>query len=188
MKKLLLVGILLLTLYAHVGIAGVPCLVIPQPAGWSMIANPCDGGPLTLATFLSGMPEGTEVYKLAGATYDYDLFLDGLWDGGGTITLAPGEGAYIFLPVPAALGFAGIPLVGPTAIAIPAGYSICSPPSGLGMAGYPAAEGDIIYRFINPDSWAVYEYTDGFWLPEEPAPVVGESFWVFKFVAAVWVQ
>src|SRR6185503_10300774 len=158
MKKLLLVGILLLTVCARVGIAGAPCAVIPMPAGWSMIANPCDGGPLTLNTFLTGMPEGTEIYKLAGTTYDYDLYLDGAWDGGGTITLAPGEGAYIYLPVAAALGYAGIPLAGPNVIAIPAGYSIRSAPSGLGMLNYPAAEGDMIYRFINPNSWGIYQF------------------------------
>lgn len=189
MKKLLLVGILLLTVCARVGIAGAPCAVVPMPAGWSMIANPCNAGPLTLSTFLTGMPEGTEVYKPAGLTYDFDLFLDGAWDGGGTITLAPGEGAYIYLPAAAALGYAGIPLVGPNVIAIPAGYSICSPPSGLGMALYPAADGDIIFRFNNPlNSWSMYEFIGGDWFPEAPAPAVGESFWVFKVAAAVWIQ
>ena len=189
MKKLLLVGILLLTVCAGVGIAGVPCAIVPMPAGWSMIANPCNGGPLTLSTFLTGMPEGTEVYKLAGATYDYDLYLDGAWDGGGTITLGPGEGAYIFLPAPAALGYAGIPLVGPNAIAIPAGMSIRSPPSGLGMALFPAADGDMIFRFVTAlNSWNVYVYSEGAWDPAPPAPAVGESFWVFKTAAALWVQ
>jgi hypothetical protein len=188
MKKLL-VGILLLTAGAGVGIAGAPCAIVPMPAGWSMIANPCNGGVIPLNTFLTGMPEGTEVYKLAGITYDYDLYLDGAWDGGGVITLGPGEGAYMYLPVAAVLGYGGAPLVGPIATALPAGMSIQSPPSGLGMALFPAADGDMIFRFVNAiNSWNVYVYFDGVWDPAPPAPAVGESFWVFKTAPAVWVQ
>src|SRR4026208_1966245 len=97
MKKLLLVGILLLTVCARVGIAGAPCAVVPAPANWSMIANPCNGGVLPLSAFLPVPPPGAILYKYVGGGCDMEAEVGGLWDPG-TMTLSPGEGAILYLP------------------------------------------------------------------------------------------
>src|SRR5262245_56266591 len=109
MKKLMFVGILLLTVCTGVGIAGVPCAILPAPAGWSMIANPCDGGATLIDAFLPDPPVMTEVWKFNGVTFDPpDVYAGGgVWVPGliTLMTLSPGEGAFINLPVAAALGF-----------------------------------------------------------------------------------
>ncbi len=188
MKKLTLVGILFLTLCTSVGIAGVPCAILPAPAAWSMIANPCDGGVTAISVFLPAAPEGTMVYKLNGAGWDLEIYVDGAWEPG-VMALSPGQGAWIDLPVAAALAFEGVPLVSPQAIALPAGYSICSPPAGLGMAGFPIAEGDNVFKFnAASGGYDYYGYFDGAWEPAEPVIGVGEAFWVFKLLPALWAQ
>jgi len=187
MKKLLLVGILL-TVCARVGIAGAPCAILPAPAGWSMIANPCNGGVTPIGVFLPVAPDGTTVYKYTGVAWDIEVCVGGVWDPG-VMTLSPGEGAFFYLPGAAPLGFGGVPLAGPNAIALPAGFSIRSAPSGLGMLLFPAAEGDTIYMYNNPANvYEIYQFIGGAWEPAPPAPAVGEAFWVYKTVPALWLQ
>jgi hypothetical protein len=189
MKNVLLIGILLLTLGTSVGIAGVPCAIVPTPAGWSMIANPCNGGITPIGVFLPAAPVGTTVYQYAGGgIWNMEVEAGGFWFPG-LMTLSPGEGAFIDLPVAAALGYAGVPLVGPNIIALPAGFTLCSPPSGLGLVLFPAVEGDMIFKFINASgTYDVYEFIFGAWDPAPPVIAVGESFWVFKSAAAIWIQ
>jgi hypothetical protein len=191
MKKLLVIGILVLTLGTGVGIAGVPCAILPTPAGWSMIANPCNGGVTPISVFLpaAGVPGGTMLYKYNGVTFDLEVNVGGLFWFPDLMTLSPGEGAFIDLPVAAALGFGGVPLVGPNIIALGAGFTMCSPPSGLGLFAFPAAEGDMIFKFINASgTYDIYEVIFGAWEPAPPVIAVGESFWVLKSAPALWVQ
>ena len=192
MKKLMFVGILFITVCGSVGMAGVPCGVVPvPPSGWAMICNPCDGGVTTIDVFLPAdptIPEGTTLYKYNGVGYDMEAYGEGAWNPG-TMTLSPGEGAYVSLIGPAALGFDGVPFaLPPNVIAIPAGWSIRSAPSGLGMLGFPAMDGDTIFRLTPTLAWDVYVYMDGLWDPAVPVFGPGEAFWVFKGAPGLWVQ
>ena len=188
MKKLIVVGILFLTA-CSIGLAGAPCGIVPvPPSSWAMICNPCDGGVTTVGVFLPAPPEGTVLYKYNGGGFDLEVFVDGFWEPG-TMTLAPGEGAYVYTTGPAALGFNGVPFAAPpNVIPLPLGWSIRSAPSGLGMLNFPAADGDVIYRLTPALSWDVYVHVDGLWEPAEPVFAAGEAFWVSKTVPGMWVQ
>jgi hypothetical protein len=187
MKKLLLVGILLLTACARMAIAGCP--LGPLPAGYSMIANPCDSGAAPITAFLPVAPEGTTLYKWNGVAYEIASYFFGAWEGDVAMTLSPGEGAFILLPLPAVLAFVGAPLASPQAIGLPADYAMRSAPAGLGMAGFPAVEGDTIYKFdAASGGYEFYEFFDGIWFPAEPVVGVGEGFWVLKVAPALWGQ
>ena len=181
MKKLILIVVLLLTVCGRV--------VIAAPAGWSLISNPLDSGAAPIPLFLPVAPPETLLFKYTPLGYETETYIDGFGWFPGAMTLSPGEGAFIYLPVAAALGFLGAPLVPPHAVPIPAGYSMCSAPSGLGMLLFPAAEGDIIYTFIvATQSYDYYEFIAGAWFPAVPPVAVGEAFWVVKSAPAVWIQ
>jgi len=192
MKKLMFVGILFITVCGSVGIAGVPCGIVAVPlSGAAMICNPCDGGLTTIDVFLPPdptIPEGTTLYKYNGIGYEIEAYGEGAWNPG-LMTLAPGEGAYVYLTGPAALGFNGVPFAAPpNVIPLPLGWSIRSAPSGLGMLGFPANDGDTIYRLTPAVSWDVYTFFDGIWDPAVPVFNAGEAFWVLKMVPGIWVQ
>jgi hypothetical protein len=152
-----------------------------------MICNPCDGGVTPVSVFLPAPPEGTILYKYNGGGYDLEMFVDGFWEPG-LMTLAPGEGAYVNTTGPAALGFNGVPFAPPNVIPVPVGWSIRSAPSGAGMVGFPANDGDTICRLTPALSWDVYMYVDGIWDPAVPVFNPGEAFWVYKTMPGVWVQ
>jgi hypothetical protein len=187
MKKILLVGLLVLTLSVRVSVAAAP---LPAPAGWSMISNPCDGAVTPVTVFLPAAPEGTYLYKYDEVLmiWDVEVYSSGAWSPG-VMALAPGEGTWILLPSATVLTFFGIPLVPVHSIGLPAGFSMRSAPSGLGLVGFPEAEGDTIFKYVPANAtYDVYVYTEGIWDPVAPALAPGEACWVFKTVPGVWVQ
>jgi hypothetical protein len=168
------------------------------PPGFSMIANPLDAGAgnNTVANLLPGVPEGTALYKFDSGTGQYTIndFIFGEWSVP-TMSMAPGEGAFIRNPGAEAftVTFVGEVMQGTLTTPIPAGFSILSskvPQSAQldTVLGFPAAEGDFVYRFSNAlNQYSIHSFIFGEW-DVAPVPAVGESFFVNKAGAATWTR
>jgi hypothetical protein len=67
------------------------------PSGFSLIAVQVHyPGGNTLSEILPTVPDGTLAYKYNGSSYNSESFDFGVWSMGGTTTIRPGEGAYLF--------------------------------------------------------------------------------------------
>jgi hypothetical protein len=117
------------------------------------------------------------------------------WDV--NLTLAPGEGAFISVPSAKTVTFVGEVVQGNTTNSLPAGFSIRSSivPQSAGLSsvlGFPAVAGDLVYFFNKATqnyAGGIYESFGGnLWDPAEPAPAVGQAFWVQKAAQANWVR
>ena len=167
------------------------------PAGFSAIANQLNNSPDNRVTTLFATPaEGTRIYKFNPATggFQFLQFVDGQWEGGDTtITLSPGEGAFIFAPTAFTHTFVGEVALSST-VNLPAGFSMVSsalpqslplsgaPPAGL---GFPVAEGDRIYQYNPATGGFIFnQFVDGAWEGSgggnPPTPAIGESFYAFN--------
>ena len=164
---------------------------ITAPKGFSMIANPLDNkAGNDLNHVLPTVPDGTTIYKFNGATYDLSTYLGG-WDP--NLSMAPGEGAFVFCDNATPMTFVGDVMQGtqaaPLKINIPKGFSIRSMmvPQSIALddpsVGFPAADGDTVY-FFRGGTYVLSTFLGGF----DPAavPALGESFFVFKDAAADW--
>jgi len=163
------------------------------PHGFSIIANQLNNSPNNmLGTLLPTPPNATFVYKFSNASASYisDDYTDGVWEGdtAGAMTLNPGEGVFINAPSAFTATFVGeVQLV--SALPIPHGFSIISsviPQSAnLDVLGYPPANGDFVYQFLNASgSYKSNDYTDGAWEGDDggvaPTPAVGEGFFILN--------
>jgi hypothetical protein len=158
------------------------------PAGFYMVANQLNNGTGNkVVDLIPNPPEGTIVYKFNPASGGYltVAFLDGAYEGVTTMTLAPGEGAFIKSPSAHTATFVG-EVVLSSATTVPSGFSVLSSvvpqAAKLDTIGFPAVEGDIIYNF-NPvtGGYKVSSYLDGAWegaYGGAPTPDIGESFFV----------
>jgi hypothetical protein len=173
---------------------------VTVPAGFTMIANPLKGTNDSINTVLPNVPVGTLLYKFNGS-FGSPAEFAGVGIGWDTpsMTLAPGEGAFIQTPSSNVITFVGEVVQGTATNAIPAGFSIRSsivPQSGglSSVLGYPAVAGDWIYLFDkNAQQYAnggsPYESAGGnLWDPSEPTPAVGEAFWILKAASINWVR
>ncbi|MHB8523648.1 MAG: hypothetical protein ACYDH9_23235 [Limisphaerales bacterium] len=167
------------------------------PSGFSMIANQVNRGANTVGEVLTvGAVDGLTLYKYDSTTQNFsvNVYLGGAWSNP-TESFAPGEGAFLFNPSGSGstLTLVGSIDEGIHTNSIPAGLSIRSsllPESGQLSAdlNFPAAEGDIIYRFDNASgTYKVYTYDFDSWTAP-PSVNSGESFFVWKPVAADWTQ
>jgi hypothetical protein len=168
---------------------------VPVPAGFSMIANQLNASPdNTLATLMPNPPEGTTIYKFLPATGEYDIsgFEFGEWSQPG-MTLNPGEGAFINASTAFTALFVGEVTQGELTTPLVAGFQIVASQVPQSAAldtelGFPAAEGDIVYRFDNATGeYAISGYEFGEW-SVVPVPNVGEAFFVSKAAAGNWVR
>jgi hypothetical protein len=170
------------------------------PAGFKMIANQLVHGDNRIRTLMVP-PEGTALYKLNPATGGYLSadYVDGAWEGDDPqMTLAPGEGAFVYSPAAWVLKLEGeVPLT--WSLPVPQGFSImASPCSFVGLPDGLFGAGSCIYVF-NPATGGYQGNCD----PElisicfgcldcEPCPppainvAVGESFWVNVVRAQSW--
>jgi len=166
------------------------------PAGFSLVANHLNNSPDNrVISLFSAAPDQTVVYKFNPATdlFTFARFADGEWEGDTSITLGPGEGAFVSAPAAFTQTFVGeVPLT--STVNVAAGFSIASsalpqslpisqaPPAGL---GYPVAELDQVFRF-NPQTqlYTLHRFVDGEWEGGEPSPAIGEAFWLNNAGAA----
>ena len=155
------------------------------PVGFSMIANPLSAASNTIAALIPNAADGTTIYKWNGVSFDVNVF-DGGWSNE-AMTLVPGEGVFIrVVGSPLTITFVGEVMTGNLVNPIPAGFSIKSSmvpqAGGLDVLGFPAGDGDTVYRYVG-NSYVASIY-DGEWAGGAPVVGVGESFWVRKVGAA----
>jgi hypothetical protein len=169
---------------------------VTVPRGFSMIANPLNASTNTIPALFASAPDGTIIYKFNSATGTYTSNLKdfGEWSIPND-SLLPGDGAFILNSgtQPFTVTFVGEVMQGNLTNAIPNGFSIKSsmvPQSGQldTVLGFPAVDGDTIYRFNNSTGTYTSSLLDfGEW-STPPVPAVGESFFVFKNGAANWTR
>ncbi|MCL5098326.1 MAG: hypothetical protein M1608_12530 [Candidatus Omnitrophica bacterium] len=172
-----------------------------QP-GFNMVANPLNAATNTVAAVLTGVPEGTTVYKFNSDTgaFSINAFSFGEWAVPDQ-SFAPGEGAFINVPgtAPVTVTFVGEVMQGDLSTPIPAGFSIKSSqvPQELPLTtdathtqslNFPAAEGDTIYTWdTSTKSYGIHSFAFGEW-NVNPIPKLGEAFFVKKAAAANWTR
>jgi hypothetical protein len=162
------------------------------PKGFSMVANPLVASSNTVKDLFAAAPDGTTIYKFNGAAYTINGKDFGEW-ANPSETLMPGEGAFVSAPSAFTVTFVGEVMQGALTNDIPKGFSIRSsqvPQSGdLSAAlGFPAKDGDSIYRFNNTTgAYMISTFDFGAW-DSAPIPEVAESFFVSKVAAEPWVR
>lgn len=174
---------------------------VDVPAGFAMIANPLQTTNNSVAALFPNVPDGTTIYKFnAGSFNESSTFLFGAW-ANPTMTLDPGDGAFInnVGTTPLRLTFVGEVLQGALTTAIPAGFSIKAskvPQAGpldgtaAGELGFPIADDDTIYKFNRTTQrYTIHSFVFGGWQGDgRPTIDVGESFFVSKAAAATWTR
>jgi hypothetical protein len=174
-----------------VNVVGYTKIVFPANQ-FKMIANQLQGTNITIPALFPSATALTAVYKFNGTGYNVAQFVDGAWEGA-ALSLAPGEGAFVFTPQSFTNIFSGdVVLVSTNSL--PSGYSIRSsvvPQAGLlqTQLGFPAGALDAIYRF-NGSGYTTSQLVDGAWEGAgEPNVQVGESFFVNNASATKnWVR
>jgi hypothetical protein len=162
--------------------------------GYSMIANQLDNGAGNLVTELVTPAVGTTFYKFNGSSYDQLQYV-GIWIGVPTLTLAPGEGAFVNMPSAGTLTFTGEVLEGDLVNPVSAGYDIYSsmvPQEGTlqTLLGYTPAPGESVFQWNGPGAATPYTQSQfvGIWIPSEPNIKVGEAFWLNAAAAKDWAR
>jgi hypothetical protein len=186
-----------LILSAMVGIAGVVSsfaqgnvysvnvvgyINLDLQAGYTLVANQLDNGQGNLATdIIANPPVGLSVYKFNGAGYDTLSFV-GVWLGDTTMTLAPGEGAFVQVSAQTTMTFVGEVMQGELVNPLAQGFDIKSSmvPQAGGLQtdlGFVPSVGDSIYQQQAGPGYLTSSFV-GVWIPSEPTIAVGEAFWV----------
>jgi len=173
---------------------------VAVPSGFILIANQVNNLPDN--TLVSLFPAATTtdltvIYKYSNPLGGFlsDQIVGGTWSSGGTTTLNPGEGAFIFTRVPFTATFVGEVVTGTFTVTVPLGFSVLSSIIPQQGAIYDvAAPGDgntdlqygvpirqqVFYQFDNAlGGYRSYQFS-GSW-NSEPGPIlkIGESFFTF---------
>ena len=171
--------------------------------GFTIVANPLNAGDNHLSKiFPANLAPDTTIYRFTGGSFQSSSFaLDDsgvmAWDNDFVIT--PGEGFFIKNPSQAdiTVTFVGEVMqstAGPLANPLVAGFNLKGsmvPQSGDLKAelGYPAENGDVVYRFVNgayqSSSYALDDSGALNW-DTIPTPAVGEGFWINSKTAKSW--
>lgn len=170
--------------------------------GFNLIANPLDNkaanGNTVGNLFGTALGDGATVYKFVSGAYEVangftDLFG---WEKADQ-TLAPGEGAFVFISGAAAktVTFVGDVMQGTLVIDLKKGFNMVSskvPQAGKLQAdlGYVPADGDTVYQH---NRGAAYKVANGFttlfgWGEGDPDIAVGEALWISKEAAGTWTR
>jgi hypothetical protein len=185
-------------------------------AGFWLVANPLNAGDgKNTVGMLFGhndvgypapvVPDGCILYKFVNATgaYDINSFDVDQWTDP-AMSLAPGDGAFLRIPPgqTAKVTFVGEVLQGNLSNPIPKGFSIKSSqvpqaavltkdvnmPADTLDLGFPAADGDIVYKWKNAEKvYGIYAFDVDQW-SEPPIIDVAESFFVRKVAATTWTR
>ena len=180
--------------------------------GFTLVSNPLDNKTgNTIANLFGtgvsgGVPDGFVVYYFDPAADDYvSAFYDSLFGGwqptaAGNQVIPPGEGAFVYWPGTAngTNTFVGEVLQGAASNQqVPPGFSMKGstvPIAGtVNEMGFPAADGDAIYRWDPAlDDYVSFFYDSlfGGWQPSVPSLAVGEAAFVFKAgtAPATWTR
>jgi hypothetical protein len=173
--------------------------VVLQP-GFNLIANPLQTDANTIADLLPAV-DGMTVYKYVdGVGYQSANYLEvlGGWDDP-SITLSPGEGAFVLLPQG---GNVTVTFVGEVMETrngqilqnpIPAGLSMKSSmvpqAGGLTALAFPVQDGDTVYKYAPGSGYITANYLEvlGGWdTGAEPTLEVGEAVFVNKAAGTSW--
>lgn len=171
------------------------------PGTSSAIANQLDApngntlnglfDPMPDGTYL---PAGTEIIKWGGSAYNYYTWNGSGWGGNGSVTLNPGEGAFLVNPssnsIP--ITFVGLVREGSLTLSLTGGQSFIGsmlPKAGYLQTalGYNPNRGDTVFLW-NGSSWSSYLYFRQLnsWTPNEPVLNVGEGFFIKPSTNNVW--
>lgn len=162
--------------------------------GFNLIANPLSTTSNTIGDLMPGIAD-LAFYKYVNGTYQSANYIGGIgWDDP-SITLDPGEGAFVLLPGNAdvTVTFVGEVMEGSLSNPIPQGLSMKSsmvPQAGaLSALGYPAEAEDAVYKYdAAAQTYISANYIGGIgWdTGAEPTLEVGEAIFVSKANAASW--
>jgi len=191
---------------------------VTAKAGFNLMACPLKATPNTVADIvkLPAAIEDAQLFKWNGSGYDVaSYFGAGAWlySTATDMTLAPGDGFFLFLPTGTA--DATITFVGEVTQGADSNMSIDGEAAGkfslvgskvpqsldLNAMAFPASvEDEAVYFWrrttTSPNGgYVIYTYFgEGAWLgsdasqPELPTPLVGEGFFVFKKAAGTWTR
>ena len=176
--------------------------------GFTMMANQLDldgtGTNNTVnSVFSTNLPGGAVVYAFSGGAFASpaaSYSKKSGWTGDTNsvnAALNPGGGVFLALPSPTNLTLVGTVLTGNLTNNYGAGYNIIAskiPQAGAVQTalGWVPAGGEVVYQF-QPTNQAyvspAYSYSKkSGWTPNEPAPGVGESFWLASPGAGQWTR
>jgi hypothetical protein len=159
------------------------------PANFSLIANPLNGTNNNLSTVLPVVPDQSQVLTWDAANQrfnDASVYFGGFgWVPDGS--LAPGQGAFLFLPSATTVTFVGEVPQGNLTNNIPANFGLLSHmvPQAIGLdaANLPAQDQDqvLFWDRANQRFEDAFVYFGGFgWVPSDPVPDVAEGFFYFN--------
>lgn len=169
------------------------------PPGFSIIANPLIGATNTVPALFSGLPSGSTIYKFVNGAY----VINGLRPGAlgwadKTMTLVPGEGAFIFNSGSATVTntFVGDVAAGTLTTQIPAGFSLIAsqvPQAGTLTTdlGYVTGAGVQQVYLFDPiaQSYTIKStLPSGNWIGGEPSVAVGQGFFINTATAKTWTR
>ncbi len=161
----------------------------------SPVANTLDGlfNPMPDGTYLPG---GAAIMKWNGSAYDIYTW-NGSWGAGGSVTLNPGEAAFLVNPTTNAIPvtFAGLVDEGSLSQSFSAGQETQTssqlPKAGgvQSTLGYIPNNDDQILIWTD-SSYISYKYssTAGHWVGHEPILQVGEGFFLNPKTNNIWLQ
>jgi hypothetical protein len=171
---------------------------ISQPAGFQLYGNPLNttnNDVKFLFPNASSFP-GLAVYKFNGSGYDIASFDPDAGGWTGPMNLNPGEGFWLQVPAGGTYNntFVG-EVVKDSTNHLAAGFSLkssaypASMPIVTGLQAPLGATGDAVYIF-NGSGYTIYAFDPdaGGWTPSEPAPAVGQGFWIQTATAKDWIQ
>jgi hypothetical protein len=166
-------------------------LNIPCEAGFNLIANPLDAGDNSVRALFADVPAGSVLYKYGADGFTVNVRDENNWSDPEQ-TLAPGEGAFLFVPRPTTITIAGAILQGTLVNHLPAGFSLRASMIPKGGAldtdlGFPVADGDIIYRYTPSQGYSVHVFEEGAW-NDPPVLRPGESVFVWKAAETDWIE
>jgi hypothetical protein len=167
--------------------------------GYNLIANPLETTANTVAELFPGI-DGMGVFKFVGGAYQIANYDAGLGDWDNSFTLAPGEGAFVFVPgaEDVTVTFVGEITEGAKSNTLPVGWSMKSsmiPQGGalVSALGFPVADGDGVFIYNTsktPPGYDISNYDAGLgdWDAGEPVLAVGQAFFLNKATASTWTR
>jgi hypothetical protein len=158
---------------------------ITFPTGFRMFSNPLLTANSTVAALFPTAPDGAQVFKFTPpGGYQISNFDIDAWDQP-NLTIENGGGAWFRNPgAQFTQTFVGeVPEGAPLNNAIVAGFQQKSsqvPQTGpiSSVLLYPAADGDQLFKFVNPTGYQIYNFDIDAWSPSEPVIDVGDAFFL----------